>query len=78
MAVTKTGVRTADNTKLVETRLSKVEDKVKGAASDRDLDTLRSRNSDLVDRVSHLERVVQHLETVLKEIGKDLTKLLRK
>ena len=78
MAVTKTGVRTTDNTKLVETRLSKVEDKVKGAASGRDLDTLRSRNSDLVDRVSHLERVVQHLETVLKEIGKDLTKLLRK
>ena len=78
MAVTKTGVRTADNTKLVETRLSKVEDKVKGAALDKDLVWLRSRNSELIDRVVQLEQVVQRLETVLKEIGKDLTKLLRK
>ncbi len=78
MAVAKTGARTTDNTKLVETRLSNVEDKVKGAASDNDLRVLRSRNSELVDRVSHLERVVGRLETVLKEIGKDLTKLLRK
>jgi len=78
MTVTKTGARTTDNTKLVETRLSKVEDKVKGAASSSDLRSLRSRNSDLVDRVAQLERVVQRLETAFKEIGKDLTKLLRK